>query len=673
MVEHLEDRRLLASIAEFSGLASGSAPQSITPGPDGNLWFTEPGLDKIGRMDPAGGLTEFSLLPGSQPTSITAGPDGNLWYTATGTDKIGMITPLGLITEYSVITSLSSPQGIAAGPDGNLWFTETGANQIGMITTGGLVTEYGGLTANSQPSGITSGPDGNLWFTQIGTNSIGSIVPSGPNIGTIAEYVLPIGNTPGSITTGPDGNLWFTAPNGNSIGQITTTGVITEFPVLPSDFGPQQIIAGPGGDLYFTTSTGNTIGRINTSGTFVGSYSVPTSASNPAGITVGPDGHILFTEATGNQIGRLNLEPFAVSDSYPVNQDSSLSVNAASGVLANDGDPEGDTITAFPMSSPSHGNVALNLDGSFTYTPNSGYFGPDSFTYMVGDGVELSALATVNITVNGLPISTDDSYTVGQDTILNVNAANGVLANDSDPDSDPITANLLALPSHGTLTLNPDGSFTYTPDTGYAGPDAFAYLANDGSTDGNLTSVNIKVNAPPVGVNDSYTVNQDDLLLVDDTNGVLANDTDANSDVLTAAVIDSPLHGSLTLTPNGSFLYIPNVGYFGPDSFTYKANDGNADSNTTTVNIKVNAPPVSLDDSFSTAKNLPLTIGGPGVLANDSDPNGDSMTSVLVTNPTNGSLTLYPNGSFIYSPNLGYQGTDSFTYKANDGGAGGNT
>jgi len=145
------------------------APLEITSGPDGNLWFTENGANKIGRITPAGTIREFSIpTVSSGPEGITSGPDGNLWFTAiSGSgDKIGRITPAGTIREFSIPTVSSGLGGITSGPDGNLWFTEYGASKIGRITPAGTTTEFSLSAASSGLPGITSGHDGNLWFTE---------------------------------------------------------------------------------------------------------------------------------------------------------------------------------------------------------------------------------------------------------------------------------------------------------------------------------------------------------------------------------------------------------------------------------------------------------------------------------------------------------------------------
>ena len=128
------------TVTEFAGrLALATQIAGITAGPDGNVWFTEAAADKIGRITPAGVVTEFSsgLTDGpaldpidgkpfaAEPSSIAVGPDGNLWFTEPFVNRIGRITPAGTITEFATgITKNAFPDVITAGPDGSMWFTE---------------------------------------------------------------------------------------------------------------------------------------------------------------------------------------------------------------------------------------------------------------------------------------------------------------------------------------------------------------------------------------------------------------------------------------------------------------------------------------------------------------------------------------------------------------------
>src|SRR5204862_82185 len=155
----------------------------------------------------------------------------------------------------------------------------------------------------------------------------------------------------------------------------------------------------------------------------------------------------------------------------------------------------------------------------FSYLPATNYLGSDSFTYQANDGALNSGVATVSITigaVNDAPVAVDDSYTTAEDTLLTVIAA-GVLANDSDLDGDTLSAVLVRQPTHGVLTLNTNGGFSYLPATNYVGSDSFTYQANDGALNSGIATVTITitaVNDPPVAVNDSYTTPEDTALTV---------------------------------------------------------------------------------------------------------------------------------------------------------------
>ncbi|MGY5848001.1 Ig-like domain-containing protein [Salegentibacter sp. HM20] len=200
-----------------------------------------------------------------------------------------------------------------------------------------------------------------------------------------------------------------------------------------------------------------------------------------------------------NDPGPTNTAPVAKDDSYSVPQDENLNVNEANGVLANDEDEDGDALIAELRDAPENGTLNLNPDGSFTYTPDAGFFGTDTFTYVAFDGEDFSNLASVSIVVNQVvpgndaPVARDDEYETEQNTTLVVQAANGILQNDSDPNDDPLTALLMNDVSNGTLDLNPDGSFTYSPASGFTGTDSFTYMANDGITNSNIATVTINV------------------------------------------------------------------------------------------------------------------------------------------------------------------------------------
>jgi VCBS repeat-containing protein len=368
-----------------------------------------------------------------------------------------------------------------------------------------------------------------------------------------------------------------------------------------------------------------------------------------------------------------NQAPTAVADAYSTAEDTTLTVNAP-GVLTNDSDPDGNPLSAVPGSGPSHGTLTLNANGSFTYTPAANYNGPDSFTYRASDGTVESNLATVTITVtatNDGPTAVDDAYTTAEDTVLIV-AAPGVLANDTDPEGDTLSAVAGSGPSHGTLSRNANGSFTYTPAANYNGPDSFTYRASDGTAESSSATVAITVSAvndAPTAADDAYSTGEDTALTVD-APGVLANDNDLDGDGLHTVVESAPSHGTLTLDADGSFVYTPAADFNGSDSFTYRASDGTLTSSLATVALTVTAvndAPTAAANAYSTAEDTALTVGAPGVLGNDSDADGDTLSAELGSGPSHGTLALNADGSFVYTPAANFNGSDSFTYRASDG------
>jgi hypothetical protein len=179
---------------------------------------------------------------------------------------------------------------------------------------------------------------------------------------------------------------------------------------------------------------------------------------------------------------------------------------------------------------------------------------------------------------------------------------------------------------------------------------------------------NVAVGTAPVAANASYTAVQNQALTVA-APGVLANDEPGLGSSLTALPAGPPTNGTLTLNSNGGFIYTPAANYVGPDNFTYQATDGSGTSSPALVSITVisNAPPLASNDNYIYTPNTPLTIGAPGVLANDVDPNGSALSPVLVSGPAFGVLTLNNDGSFAYVPATNFAGIDSFTYLATDG------
>ena len=596
------------------------------------------------------------------PAANYLGPDTFTYTIADGTNGTSTATvtvqvdgpPVANNDAYSAANGTPLVVGAAAGVQAN----DTDPAGRPLSSTAVTQPAHGTLTLNADgsftytPTGGYAGPDS---FTYRDSDGLASSNIATVSITVAAGALPPVAN-----------NDAYTAAEG-------TTLTVPAAGVLANDIDPNHLPLTP--SVVAQPAHGTL--TLNADGSFT--Y-IPTAGySGPDSFTYrDADGRATSNTATVS-LTVAATPPVAVNDTYAAAEGTTLIVPAASGVLANDTDANGLPLTPSVVTQPAHGTLTLNADGSFTYIPTAGDFGPDSFTYRDSDGAATSGTATVAINVTPAPpVAVNDAYTAAENRPLTIAAPGGVLVNDVDPNHLALASAVVAQPAHGTLTLGPDGSFTYTPAANYTGPDSFTYRASDSTGPSNTATVAITVAAsvaPPVANNDAYTVIEGVALSVPATSGVLANDGDPSGNPLIPSVVASPVHGALTLNGDGSFTYVPVSGYFGPDTFTYRDADGQATSNTATVSLTVAAtPPAAIPDAYSIPEGAALIVpGASGVLANDVDANGLPLTPAVVTPPAHGALTLNPDGSFIYVPAAGYFGPDTFTYRDSDGAATSNT
>jgi hypothetical protein len=207
----------------------------------------------------------------------------------------------------------------------------------------------------------------------------------------------------------------------------------------------------------------------------------------------------------------------------------------------------------------------------------------------------------------------------------------------------------------------------YTPTpTGVVGTDTFNYTINDGRGGTATATVTVTIgpppNRPPIAVDDAAATLSGQPVTIN----VIANDSDPDGDPLTVQSLTAPLLGTAQIS-NNMVIYTPAAGVAGTDRFTYTINDGRGGTATATVTVTIgpppNRPPIAIDDTAVTAVSTPVTIN---VLANDSDPDGDPLTVVSVTQPTSGGVQI-SNNEVIYQPARGFIGIDTFTYTISDG------
>ncbi len=341
----------------------------------------------------------------------------------------------------------------------------------------------------------------------------------------------------------------------------------------------------------------------------------------------------------------INNSPVAIGQALSLHSGASIPVTLSAT------DADGDPVVYAVVSPPSHGTLSGTLP-NLTYT-SSGFSGQDSFTFKVNDGFSDSNIATIALTIgNTAPVASDLTVST------HFGVAVAVPLSASDAESDALVYSIVSAPSHGTLSGTLP-NLTYS-SPGYAGPDSFTFKVNDGLADSNTATVSINVtNTAPVASN--FTTSTHSGVAV----AVTLSATDADGDALAFSIVSAPSHGTLSGTlPN---LTYSSSGYAGPDSFSFKVNDGLADSNTATVSINVtNTAPVASNLTTSTHSGVAVAVT---LSATDAD--GDALAFRIASAPSHGTLSgTLPNLTYSSS---GYAGPDSFTFKVNDGLADSNT
>ena len=256
---------------------------------------------------------------------------------------------------------------------------------------------------------------------------------------------------------------------------------------------------------------------------------------------------------------------------------------------------------------------------------------------------------------NNAPSAGNDSFMTLHNQPMTAFAP-GLLANDYDMDGDSITPTLVTSTSHGTLALNSNGSFIYTPNAGYVGSDSFIYKVSDGLIDSNTATVSINVwnNVPSAG-NDSFSLKHSQSFTTG-LPGLLANDYDMDGDSLTISLVDHPLHGYVLINAtSGGFKYVPDDEYVGVDSFTYEVTDGIAQSNLATVSLNLlDTKPNAVDDFFDDASSRVVSYFDIAtILGNDSDLDDehDSLVidSIDAVSALGASISIV-SGQLVYDP-----------------------
>ena len=277
----------------------------------------------------------------------------------------------------------------------------------------------------------------------------------------------------------------------------------------------------------------------------------------------------------------------------------------------------------------------------------------ETFTVMTIDGQTHEITVTVNGTADATKTKVD-AASVNEDGSVVID----VLANDSDIDSDKSPVVSVTNGENGTVSINPDGTVTYTPDPDYNGTDTFTYTNAEGNTE-TVTVFVTPVDDETVIKDDIATVNEDGSVVID----VLANDTDADGSKSSVVSATNGSNGTVVINQDGTVTYTPNPDFNGTDTFTYTNAEGS--TATVTVNVTPNGDATVIKDDTATVNEDDSVIID--VLANDTDADGSKSPVVSVTNGSNGTVVINQDGTVTYTPNPDFNGTDTFTYTNAEG------
>lgn len=521
---------------------------------------------------------------------------------------------------------------------GNLTATDPNGDGVTFSVVGGT---YGGTFTSFDPAtgAFTFRPsqnfNGNGGFTFKAIDSRGAV----SNVATVSIAVAPVNDAPFASSQVANTNE-DTAVDGFVFASDVDNNVLT-----------YAIVTNPTQGTLVSFNPNNGQFRYVPKPNFYGNDSFTFQAN---------DGTV------SSNVGTITIRVFAVNDA-PVAElviletPSDVAVNGR--MVATD--PDNPNLTYSIVTQPSSG-VLSNVDlaaGTFTYTPNPGTAGIDSFTYTATDGQLTSNTATVRIQVNYVnqpPTASDQTLSTPEDTSV----AGRLRATD---DLGGVTFAIVSAPLRGTITsFNAQtGEFTYVPKLNHYGPDPFTFSVSDGEfTDEGTVTIDVQpVNDAPVAAAVwLYSTTEDTSLSAK----LLASDVD--NDPLTYAILSPPASGTLNLdTATGQFTYTPAADASGRMSLTYQASDGLLTSNIGTLYIDitpVNDAPVAADVALTTDEDQPLSGQ---VTATDVD--NASLTYSLVSGPTRGVVTLNPDGTYTYTPQPNYSGVDSFIFRASDGSA----
>ncbi|MFP2996300.1 Calx-beta domain-containing protein [Spongiivirga sp. MCCC 1A20706] len=543
-------------------------------------------------------------------TDIAVNPDIESTNEDTPVDIAVLDNDLFATDDTVVVTSTTSPANgtVVINPDGTITYTPAG--------------DYTGIDTFDYTVTVTH-PDSS---TSTGTATITVNVLTQPDV--VPDIIVVAEDD--TVTFNPLDNDLYTG----STAAITAVGVNT----APAN---GSVVLNGDGTVTYTPDP-------DYFGTDIYSYTV--TVTNPDSSTTT---ETTIVTVTINQINDAIDDTVTTDEDTPINFDS----------FVNDTFDPTTTIDNVVITGPTNGTVVVELDGTFTYTPDPDYNGPDAFIYEVtatnSNGFTFTESATVNINVTPVVDAIDDLVVTDEDVAVNFDP----LANDTFTSTNISITNVTS-PQNGTVTVEPDGTLTYTPTPDFDGTDTFDYTVTvvnaDLSTTTETATVTVTVNPVQDAFDDNRTMDEDTGPLNID---VLTNDTYNPISRIFVSSTTTPSNGTVTINPDNTVDYTPNADFNGLDQFDYTVtlaiNGVVVTTETATVFITVNPVQDSFDDTATTDEDTPVTID---VLANDTYDSGTNLAVTSTTSPANGTVTINADNTVTYTPNSDFNGTDTFDY-----------
>jgi hypothetical protein len=579
---------------------------------DGNgnaLWVTKVGITGGGffvsavAADAAGN----SYVTGSSPDPV----DGGNLITVWKVDANGTV----LWTKQATGVYSGTGTAISADGSGNSLVT-------GLLFTG--TATFGAGEPNETDLSDVNGASGEMFLAKY--DSSGRLMWAKQSADTPGHLSYGVG-----VSTDSAGNAFLigVGPTILGLGEPTETSITTDNYVAKYDLDGHLAWARP------------------IAGRPVSANGVSADASGNSYITGSFATSITFAAGQANQTTLLSLGGFFGGDIFVAKYDASGNFLWArqAGSGANTG--------GISVDSVGNPHVAGTFSGTTTFGP-----GEPGQTVLTSSASSVDIFVAKLLHQNRRPVANAQTVNTAEDTPV------AITLTASDPDGDLLTYTTTTFPLHGLLTGS-EPNLTYTPNPNYHGRDSFMFNASDGSltsADATVTIDVASVNDVPIGVNDEASTERGTTLTI----AVLANDTDADGDLLSVTAVGPVSTGTVQVNANGTVTYTPSRRFTGVVTFPYTVSDGNGGISSASVTVTVvapNAPPRATTDRVTTNLNTAITIN---VLANDSDPDGDALQIIGVAQPVSGIAVLNANQTITYTPNAGFTGRDMFSYTIDD-------